>query len=84
MMNTPKNRWVKTLSVRMPDEMRSALDEIAEERSLQNRINKISTSVYTADIVREAILEYLRARGYDINAEVDRGGWRERTGNEED
>lgn len=63
------NGQTKKIDIRLPAEARKAVDEIAQERGVQAGKN-----VYPSDIVREAVAEYLAARGRDISLAVDRGG----------
>ena len=54
-------------------EARQHLTELANELTKGG-----DKTFYASDIVREAIEEYLRAKGRDVSIKVDRGGYRTR------
>jgi hypothetical protein len=67
------------LSVAVTDEARKHLDNLAQTRATQTGAN-----FYASDIVREAIQEYLANRGIQIEVKVNRGGYRQRSSEDEE
>lgn len=67
----------KAIGVVVSDDVRKIIEELAQRQSTENK------RVYASDIAREAIQEYLNARGYNVKVDVDRGGYRERIDSEE-
>ena len=59
----------KKLDVRLPADMRDALDNLAEERAAESK-----TNVKVADILREAIAFYLASKEIPVSPDVNRGG----------
>ncbi len=59
----------KKLDVRLPADMRDALDSLATQRSSESK-----STVKAADILREAIAYYLESKAIDVSPEVNRGG----------
>lgn len=66
----------KTTSVALGDLALEALQELAKQQTDAMRKNGERTSVYTSDLIREAVEEYLKRRGYDFDIGVNRGGYR--------
>lgn len=66
----------KTTSVALGDLALEALRELAQEDTLAMRQNGETTSIYASDLIREAVEEYLKRRGYDFSIGVNRGGYR--------
>jgi hypothetical protein len=62
-------RETKKLDVRLPVEMRKALDNLAEQRTAESK-----ATVKAADILREAIAFYLASKDIPISPDVNRGG----------
>lgn len=69
-MSKPQPTRKPALSVTLPDDVRAALDRLAAEGSRPEK------KVFAGDIVREAIHDYLIARGITLDISVDRGGYR--------
>lgn len=59
------------IAVVIPDEVKQALEGMAAAQQVNS-----DKRVYASDIVREAIDEYLQARGIVLDIKPDRGGWR--------
>ena len=59
----------KKLDVRLPADMRDALDTLAEQRTAESK-----STVKAADILREALALYLASKQISVSPDVNRGG----------
>jgi hypothetical protein len=59
------------IAVVLPDDVKKALESLASEQQASS-----DKRVYASDVVRDAIDEYLRARGIQLEIKPDRGGYR--------
>lgn len=63
-----------SIDVVIPEEVKQILGELAEAEEARLHEAGIKQKVYPSDIARQAIAEFLKSKGYDIEVSVNRGG----------
>jgi predicted transcriptional regulator len=64
-----------TINVQLTPDIRAILDELATQQSSE------AQQVFPADVIRQALEEFLNRKGYEVAVRVNRGGYRRRKEN---